>query len=530
MSLSCIKLFSAIITLLLLAVYSHSSSAAMQVKNSMDSLLATSKIAWLSDEAASLSIDNVLKSSFMPLTASSVGWEEGHVWIRFSVHNTSGNTVNAILDNGDRHVEEIEIFVIDSEGNTVFHDTNGIGRAFSERTLQSTATVFPLAVDAEQDVKVYLKIKSKFRMDIKSALYSYAQFYNAEQLSNFIAYPFYGVMIGLLVYNALIWLSTKDVLFAVFGLYIICWGLFIAANDGLIYRLWPYNLFGSYPQLLYYVFFGAGTFSTSVFTIIFFRLRKHRSPYLFIHYGLCLLGCVYCISPLFVSLAVALVLGVLLISLVLGINILIGIIMIKNRRRHAMEYTGASSVLLSFYLLTGLSLFGLLGSYTDPHIFLRLGLVLPVLLFGVGIGNNMNRFKGDARILQREADVANHTAAFKSRFLATMSHEIRTPMNGILGMIQVLRDTELNQNQKQFVEIIDSSGSSLLSIINDILDISRLESGEILLDYSNVKLEDLLDECIGVFTALNRTESVHFNIFIVPDTPSYFVGDFSRVE
>jgi len=157
-------------------------------------------------------------------------------------------------------------------------------------------------------------------------------------------------------------------------------------------------------------------------------------------------------------------------------------------------------------------------------------LLFPVLLFAVGIGNNMNRTKQETIELQREADVANYAAAFKSRFLATMSHEIRTPMNGVLGMIQMLMGTDLSRRQRQFTEIIDSSGKALLSVINDILDISRLESGEVLLEKSTISLEDLLDECIDVFSALNRSGKLKFNVFIATDTPVYFVGDFSRIR
>ncbi|RQW61082.1 hybrid sensor histidine kinase/response regulator [Vibrio viridaestus] len=141
-----------------------------------------------------------------------------------------------------------------------------------------------------------------------------------------------------------------------------------------------------------------------------------------------------------------------------------------------------------------------------------------------------SRFRDMSNDLQKAKQTAEHTTKIKSEFLANMSHEIRTPMNGILGMAWQLANTSLSEKQIRMLDIIQSSGQSLLVIINDILDLSKIEAGKIELENRPVNLQSLCNELELLFQNQAKAKSIHLKVTISEEDVIWFNGDETRIK
>lgn len=121
--------------------------------------------------------------------------------------------------------------------------------------------------------------------------------------------------------------------------------------------------------------------------------------------------------------------------------------------------------------------------------------------------------------LKNTKDAAEQANQSKSRFLANMSHEIRTPMNGILGMVQILEEMSLTTEQADYIQIIKNSAQSLMSIINNILDLSRIEMGAITLQKERVEIRSLVGELDRFFTPTARKKGLNLQVHCADTVP-----------
>ncbi|TGL13054.1 ATP-binding protein [Leptospira meyeri] len=198
-----------------------------------------------------------------------------------------------------------------------------------------------------------------------------------------------------------------------------------------------------------------------------------------------------------------------------------GVVLKKPGSRFFLFSVIATMALFSLDILTEFAKKG--TAYLAQYGFLVFGLSQALFIADRMIEN----FKNKER-LKQEKENAEAKVNFKTSFLSTMSHEIRTPMNGILGMTQILQQTNLTEEQKEYLNLIQFSGDNLLLLVNDILDLTKLESGQFELHLEPVALPKFLNDCINLFKSQSDPNRLLISLELVNPPPNFLVTDQRR--
>ncbi|MDH4120555.1 MAG: ATP-binding protein [Deltaproteobacteria bacterium] len=147
-----------------------------------------------------------------------------------------------------------------------------------------------------------------------------------------------------------------------------------------------------------------------------------------------------------------------------------------------------------------------------------------------GFVNDITTRKQVEEDMKVAKELAEDSTRAKSEFLAVISHEIRTPMNVVIGMVDLLKETPLDDTQRRYVDVLENGGNTLMDLLNNVLDLSKVESGGFELEHISFHLPDLLDSAMELLAARARQKGLGINWDIAPGLPTHLVGDPGRLR
>lgn len=464
-------------------------------------------------------------------TDVALGFTPSRWWFYVDVENPSQTTQDLYLDIGYSSLDLLHIYHIEKGENDTAVDQHFLGdlNPFTQRAVKHSTFLVPISLNPRSKNRIYLTVETQSSLILPITLTTANRFIEQLDFHRLLLGIFHGGMLFMLVYNLLLFFAVRDLAYLYYSLYIFGFNALSLYLSGIGFQyFWPDSIFiqnGALSSLIFVVCSLAIIFANNLLAL------KERNPSLnkvaLALIGIGLIGAL--IAPQF-SYRVSLTSSELFTVFIALFLIYSGIRTVMQGYAPGRYFLLAWVFLLSSVLIYIASSFGLIEDNTYAPWALHFGAGLEVILLSLSLGDRIAMLRREKNEVATKALIAEAENRAKSDFLATMSHEIRTPMNGVLGMSELLKDTPLNSQQKEYIKAIKNSSTALLEILNRVLDLSKLEADKLVLENIDFSIEKVIEDTLLVFEAEHIKNPVRLDCNISPNLPSRIKGDPTRLR
>ena len=488
------------------------------------------------------------------------GFDAAPYWLTLEINNPLPQKKSLVLEIGYPILNEVEAYLI-RDGRLQTRYQLGDQYPFSSRPLQSRNFAIPMTLESGQTLRVLLRVRTDTSVQVPLSLWDRDLYFEKQQRYLIGQGLYFGITLVMALYNLFIFFTVRHSSYVYYSISVLGMTAFLASLHGLGFQyVWPtlpgVNRWITTVSLSLFVG-GAAAFTNSLLQT---RRNSIRFYYQLLSYAIAY-GVLILLTPILpytLEIKIGVVLGVLSSITAIGC----GFYLLYKGVRSARYYVMAYSFLVFGGVLLSLNKFGVLPRTFLTEYAVQICSVIEILLLSFALADHINeerREKYKAKKLalkneklarteherylqlqynarleeltaQQKIISAEAESRAKTEFLATMSHEIRTPMSGVLGMAELLQDSELQPFQRQYVDVIANSGKALLNIINDILDYSKIAAGKMALENIDFDLDLVCRECLAVFQVTAARKAVELRYDITPETPRHIRGDPSRLR
>lgn len=471
------------------------------------------------------------------------------VWFRLDAFSRDEtNDVMAVIDLP--LLDQIDVYIYYKD-RLRSHYRLGDQQPFSQRLLRTRSFAFALDHYQPGQYEFLFRVETNGSLQFPLSFWHDEDFH-AHTTNDYIILGIYlGFIASVALYNLFIFFTTRERYALAFVGHVVGYLAFLVALTGLGFQyLWPDNLWLQERSTT--IFAAVSAIFACLFARDFLQLRNRRPRLLLqINNITLLIALSILLTSLFMDYRTsveAAIGGTLMLCL---LTLVTGVVAANQNSPSTLLYIAGWVGVVTGVIVHSLTKQGLLPFTSWSSNASHLGSVWMVTMHSLGIAlrfheariNHMQteqrmfeaqrdtlkaRFQVQEAELRRKQTEAENQA--KSAFLATMSHEIRTPLNGVLGMVQLLSSTDLDAQQKRWLDTISSSGESLLTVVNDILDLSKMASGHLQLDIQDVNLHDRIHDSIHLYANQARQKGLHIIANMLPPMHSHVRTDPTRLS
>lgn len=443
------------------------------------------------------------------------------VQVMFSIENRTDAEQELALVYPQPWLDHIRLqYWQDGQKTTEYETGNRL--PFSTRPIHHRHFIFPLDIPAGKSVTVLLEFEGRQDTFFETlSLQSLHTFQEQTDTQLMWLAMLYGVLLLLMLFHGLIYVLTREIPHLLFSLFVAALLVRSLTMNNLAYEFfWPDQ--PGLQDFVTVISVMASTLLTALFALSYQGIGP-RTPRLLLAYR------IY-IGLHVLAIAIQAWMGWPLISIawwLLAVLPFTLFIMVSSFWLYRQGNHKAGIFLLSYIILviSGIisasnNVFFLDLPFDPPE---EIGQLLQILLLSLMLTWDI----GNAR---EKAHMAYAKTRARNEFLAKMSHEIRTPINGVLGMAQLLSETPLSRKQQHYADVINHCGKTLLNVINNILEYSRIEAGKLELEETPFNLDDLLLNNNGLFWPQIHSKGISYHFRFDPKTPVNLIGDPTRLQ
>lgn len=447
-------------------------------------------------------------------------------------------------------LDHIKLFRLSSKDNLtpLYHTGDSLG--FESKAIPNRAFAFPITLQAGDSHTYYFAAKSRDTLEIPISLFTRDEFNKHTQTEQYVLGSYFGGVIVMAFFMITLYVNFRDRMLIIISIYLICLAGVVGSVTGVTSQI----VITDSPELaknIRIIWLSVAMMCTMLFGVDYLESKNNMPKlhwaFLATSVGCALLPFLIIFIPFFYLIQLTLIFCIL----VAIIAITACIIMLRKKYKPAIYYSLAWCWFLFGSVANVGRAFGLLPINAWTEYGFQWGSMVSVVCLALGIASKFNaerenhsklekmafKEKQDrlkAQIVMQEEQIKSKNAEAESKakgeFLANMSHEIRTPMNGVLGLTQLLKDTPLTATQKNLLSTIETSGKTLLGVLNDILDYSKIESGKFDIEEIPVKPEEIVKNTTELFRQRAKEKNLNISCHIEQNVPQIIASDPTRLS